>query len=120
MKVVIIGAGPAGVTVAETLRQYDTRSEIVMLSSEPYPPYSPPAMVAYFTTGRAVHLWKGRDFPERLNIDYRQGTEATGIDPQKREVYLDNGAALPDDRLGIASGGRLYAARLQEFHQRTD
>jgi len=115
MKVVIIGAGPAGVTVAETLRQYDTRSEIVMLSSEPYPPYSPPAMVAYFTTGQEVHLWKGRDFPERLDIDYRQGTKASGIDPQKREVHLADGGALRYDRLVIASGGRLYAARLEEF-----
>ena len=115
MKVVIIGAGPAGVTVAETLRQYDAGSEIVMLSSEPYPPYSPPAMVAYFTTGQEVHLWKGRDFPERLGIDYRQGTRALGIDLQKREVRLADGDTLSYDRLVIASGGRLYAARLEEF-----
>ena len=115
MKVVIIGAGPAGVTVAETLRQYDARSEIVMLSSEPYPPYSPPAMVAYFTSGQEVHLWKGRDFPEQLGIDYRQGTKASGIDLQKREVRLADGDTLSYDRLVIASGGRLYAARLEEF-----
>jgi 3-phenylpropionate/trans-cinnamate dioxygenase ferredoxin reductase subunit len=51
MKIVIIGAGPAGVTAAETLRLYDDESDIVMLSSEPYPPYSPPAMVEYFRSG---------------------------------------------------------------------
>ena len=47
MRVVIIGAGPAGVTVAETLRAYAAGRgpEIVMLTDEPYPPYSPPAMV---------------------------------------------------------------------------
>ena len=59
MKLLIIGAGPAGVTVAETLRQHDAKSSIVMLSNEPFPPYSPPAMLEYFKTGKEVHFWKG-------------------------------------------------------------
>jgi NAD(P)H-nitrite reductase large subunit len=115
MKIVIIGAGPAGVTAAETLRQYDDESDIVMLSSEPHPPYSPPAMVEYFKTGRAVHLWKGEDFPDRLGIDYRQGVEAVGVDAENQVVRLASGKIVPYDRLVIASGGRLYAAKLEEF-----
>jgi len=115
MRVVIIGAGPAGVTVAETLRQVDDQTDIVMLSSEPYPPYSPPAMVEYFKTGRPVHLWKGRDFPQRLGVDYRQGAEAIAVEPKTRAVHLADGETLSYDRLVIASGGRLYAAQLEEF-----
>lgn len=112
--IVIIGAGPAGVTVAETLRQHDDQSEIVMLSAEPYPPYSPPAMLEYFQTGREVHLWKGRDFPERLGLDYRAGAEVVGVQPDDKTVHLDDGEALSYDKLVIAAGGRLYAARLEE------
>ena len=115
MRVLIIGAGPAGVTVAETLRQHDDQSEIVMFSSEPHPPYSPPAMVEYFKTGREVHLWKGRDFPQRLGIDYRQGVEVAGVEPEKQTICLANGKTIRYDKLVIASGGRLYAARLEEF-----
>jgi NAD(P)H-nitrite reductase large subunit len=108
MRILIVGAGPAGVTVAETLRQHDELVEIVMLSHEPFPPYSPPAMLEYFVTGREVHLWRGRDFPERMDVDYRSGTEAVAIDPQAHHVELKGGATMTYDRLVIATGGRLY------------
>ena len=51
MKIVIVGAGPAGVSVVETVRAADRESEIVMFSDEPYTPYSPPAMADHFITG---------------------------------------------------------------------
>ena len=61
MRIIIVGAGPAGVTAAETLRAFDRAAEIVMLSAEPYPPYSPPAMADHFLTGSSAHLWRGED-----------------------------------------------------------
>jgi NAD(P)H-nitrite reductase large subunit len=109
MRILIVGAGPAGVTVAETLRRHDAQAEIVMLSSEPHPPYSPPAMLEYFVTGREVHLWRGRDFPERMNVGYRPGTTVVAIDPVARTAALHSGGSLTYDRLVIATGGRLYA-----------
>ena len=109
MRVVIIGAGPAGVTVAETLRQHDKTTEILMISGEPYPPYSPPAMLEYFTTGRDVHFWKGKDFPKVLNIDYLSGTKVEAIAPDKRGLRLAGGEFVSYDRLVLATGARLYA-----------
>ncbi len=109
MKVVIVGAGPAGVTVAETLRQHDAAAEILMLSAEPYPPYSPPAMLEHFSAGTDLHFWKGRDFPERLGIDYRPGTRVESIDPASHELRLDGGRIVTWDRLVLASGASLYA-----------
>jgi NAD(P)H-nitrite reductase large subunit len=109
MRIVIIGAGPAGVTVAETLRQHDRHSEIVMLTDEPYPPYSPPAMVEYFESGREVHFWRGQDFPERMGLDYRPGTRVKAVMPGEQTVGLADGKMFAYDRLVIATGGRLYA-----------
>ena len=109
MRVVIIGAGPAGVTVAETLRQHDRQSEIIMLTDEPDPPSSPPAMVEYFQTGRDVHFWRGQDFPERLGLDYRPSTRVTAVMPGAHAIRLSDGSTLSYDRLVIATGGRLYA-----------
>jgi NAD(P)H-nitrite reductase large subunit len=109
MRIVIIGAGPAGVSVAETLRQYDRSSEVVMLTDEPHPPYSPPAMVEYFRSGRQVHLWRGQDFPERMDLDYRPATRVAAVMPEERAIRLADGTTLTYDRLVIATGGRLYA-----------
>lgn len=109
MRIVIIGAGPAGVTVTETLRQCGNRSEIVMLTDEPYPPYSPPAMVAYFETGQQVHFWRGRDFAERMGLDYRPGTRVAAVMPEESAIRLEGGEILGYDRLVLATGGRLYA-----------
>ena len=56
MRIVIIGAGPAGVTAAETIRLYDHGSEILMLSAEPSLPYAPPAMADHFINNTDAHL----------------------------------------------------------------
>lgn len=109
MKIVIIGAGPAGITAAETLRQYNRKDDIVMLSSESFPPYAPPAMIEYFMTGREAHFWKGKDITDLLGLDYRLGTQAETLLPDQHVIRLDNGKTLDYDRLVIATGSRLYA-----------
>jgi NAD(P)H-nitrite reductase large subunit len=109
MKIVIIGAGPAGVTAAETFRAQDRQTELVMLSAEPFPPYSPPAMVEHFLTGSNVHMWRGDDWPERQGVDYRSGTTVTAIDSEAHNISTLDGETLTYDKLVIATGSRLYA-----------
>ena len=110
MKVVIIGSGPAGIVAAEAMRAADPRVELEMVTQEPYPPYSPPAMADHFLTGRSEPLfWKGRDVCERLDIAYRSPARVVAIDPAARQVDLHDGARLTYDALLIASGSRLHA-----------
>jgi nitrite reductase (NADH) large subunit len=107
--ILIIGAGPAGVSAVETLRAYDQHSAVIMLSAEPYLPYSPPAMVDHFLTGSEAHLWRGNDWPERMGVDYRSGVTVTAVDTEAHRVQLANNLALDYNRMVIATGGRLYA-----------
>jgi NAD(P)H-nitrite reductase large subunit len=110
MRILIVGAGPAGLTVAETLREHDTRSEITMLSSEPFPPYAPPAMADYFLTGREETLfWKGKNVCDELGVTYRMGVRVAAVAPEEHAVTLEAGERLSYDRLVLASGSRLYA-----------
>ena len=51
MKYVLIGAGPAGVRAAETLREEDPGASITLVSGEPGEPYARMA-IPYILTGR--------------------------------------------------------------------
>lgn len=109
MKTVIIGAGPAGVSVVETLRAHDRGTEIVMLNAEPSLPYSPPAMADHFLTGSKAHLWRDSDWLEQMALDYRKGVVVSGLQPDAHRLELQDGSLLDYDRLVVATGSRLYA-----------
>lgn len=109
MKIVIVGAGPAGVSVAETLRANNQATQIMMLSVEPYLPYSPPAMADHFTSGSNLHLWRSSDWLKQTGVDYRKGVTVTRIQPDAHRIQLEDGETIQYDRLVIATGSRLYA-----------
>lgn len=110
MTIVIVGTGPAGITAAETIRRHDPHAELVLVTSEHWPPYSPPAMADHFVTGDRKRLfWKGEDVAARLGAQELRGVHVTGVDPGRREVALEDGRSLRYDSLVLASGSRLHA-----------
>jgi len=107
MQHVILGAGPAGVIAAETLRKHAPPADtIVLIGDEPEAPYSRMA-IPYLLIGHigeaGTHLRHAPDHYARLRIELRRG-RAVRLDTTSRQVVLDDGSKVAYDRLLIATG----------------
>ncbi|HET9820600.1 MAG TPA: FAD-dependent oxidoreductase [Burkholderiaceae bacterium] len=107
MKHLILGAGPAGVIAAETIRKHAPHDEITIVGDEPEAPYSRMA-IPYLLMGRigeeGTHLRHGAGHFEALRVAVRRGVRAKALDTAARAVALDDGSTLAYDRLLIATG----------------
>ncbi len=103
---VILGAGPAGVIAAETIRKHAPLDAITMVGDEQEPPYSRMA-IPYLLMGnvgeRGTYLRKSLTHFDDLKIRMVHA-KATAVDSAARTVALDNGSSLVFDRLLIATG----------------
>ncbi len=106
MRHVILGAGPAGVIAAETIRKHAPADEIVIVGDEPEPPYSRMA-IPYLLMGQVgepgTHLRHDPQHYAKLRITLRHG-RAKEVDVDKRSITLGDGSALAFDTLLIATG----------------
>jgi NAD(P)H-nitrite reductase large subunit len=106
MKHVIVGAGPAGVVAAETLRKQAPADEILLVGDENEPPYSRMA-IPYFLIGDipdvGTHLRKTDDHYRRAGIGLVTG-RVCRLEPQARQIHFDDGRRLAYDRLLLATG----------------
>ena len=106
MRYLIIGAGPAGVTAAETLAKADPAGEVTLLNGEPEAPYARMA-IPYLLAGRiqeaGTRIRADLDHYSRLGIRLERGRART-VDAAARTVTLEDGRRLPYDRLLAATG----------------
>ena len=102
----ILGAGPAGVIAAETIRKHARGDSITLVGDEREPPYSRMA-IPYLLVGDigepGTYLRKQPEHFSRLRID-RVDAQARHVDIAARTVTLDDGQTLTFDRLLIATG----------------
>jgi len=106
MKHLILGAGPAGVIAAETIRKHAPADQITIVGDEPEAPYSRMA-IPYLLMGHigeaGTHLRHAGDHYQRLGITLQRG-RAVKLDTAARRVQLDDSRWLDYDRLLVATG----------------
>ena len=106
MQHVIIGAGPAGVIAAETLRKTDPSCSIKLIGDETEPPYSRMALPYYLIDDideAGTYLRKSDTHYEDLDIEIIRD-RAASVDPDAHTLELESGATVNFDKLLIATG----------------
>jgi 3-phenylpropionate/trans-cinnamate dioxygenase ferredoxin reductase subunit len=129
--VAIVGAGLAGATAAQTLRDEGFDGQVVLLGEEPHRPYERPPLSKEYLQGKSP-LDKVFVHPEgwyaEHEVDLRLGVTANALDLQARRLLTSEGDGVRYDSLLIATGstprrltlpgsdldGVLYLRRLED------
>lgn len=104
---VIVGASLAGASAAAQLRKEGFDGPVVLIGDEWERPYERPALSKEYLRGaseRDKAFVHGPDFYDEHAIDLRTSTQVAAIDPDIREVVLDDGERLGYERLLLATG----------------
>lgn len=87
-RIVIVGASPAGLRAAETLRDEGFEGSLTMIGDEPYEPYDRPPLSKSVLLGNASP--EHTELPRRRSggATWRLGVAATGLDMAAKRVLL--------------------------------
>jgi NADPH-dependent 2,4-dienoyl-CoA reductase/sulfur reductase-like enzyme len=102
--VVIVGASLAGLRAAQALRAGGHDGRVVVVGDEPHLPYTRPPLSKELLGGAQEAEHAALPCAD-LDVEWRLGTTATGLDLARREVLLD-AEPLPYAKLLIATGAR--------------
>ena len=103
----IVGASLAGLSAAETLRSGGYDGQVVVVGEEHLMPYDRPPLSKQILNGE----WEPeraflRDdaYHDKLDVEWKLGPRAAGLDLDARAVILDNGETVAFDGLVVATG----------------
>ncbi len=101
-RVVIVGAGMAGVQTAVALREQGWSGSVTLIGAEPHQPYDRPPLSKAVLLGNAEGSAFDVDF-EALGVELHLGREVTGVRPGAHEIDTPSGP-VPYDVLVVATG----------------
>ncbi len=101
-RVVIVGAGMAGVQTAVALREQGFDGPVTLIGAEPHQPYDRPPLSKAVLLGKAEGSAFEVDF-ESLGVELQLGREVTGLRAEEHELDTAQGP-VPYDILVLATG----------------
>lgn len=106
-RIVVIGAGHAGVELASSLRDTGFDGSLSLVSEDSDLPYQrPPLSKEYIKRPAAIPILKSESFYRDRDIVLMLGMRACSIDRHSRTVALSDGSTLEYEHLIFATGAR--------------
>jgi len=106
-KYLIVGNSTAAINAAEAIREEDKKGRIMLVSDEQYHTYSRP-LITYYLGNKVEEdniLYRPLSFYDDLNIRTFFGRTVIRLDPDKKQVTLDDQTKLQFEKLLLATGG---------------
>jgi len=104
--IVIVGAGQAGLQLADSVRRGGYDGELLLLGEEPNLPYQRPPLSKQYLTDELDEerlLFRPKNFYAKKNIDIRTNTAVDAINASEKLVTV-GGATIPYSGLGLTTG----------------
>ncbi len=105
---IIVGAGLAGSSAVEGIRELDKKGPILLLGSEKHLPYDRPPLTKKLWFGKKkvedIFLHK-QDFYGQNNVVLAAGVTARALDVKNKSVTDDKGRTYHYEKLLLATGG---------------
>jgi 3-phenylpropionate/trans-cinnamate dioxygenase ferredoxin reductase subunit len=106
-RIVIVGGGPAGLSVARAYRETGGHGRIILLTAEPYSPYRRPPLTKEYLRGEISRDELPIESPrwyEENGVELRTTTLVTELDRNRSVVETENGEEVPYDSLVLSTG----------------
>jgi 3-phenylpropionate/trans-cinnamate dioxygenase ferredoxin reductase subunit len=103
----IIGAGQAGVQIADSLRQEGFEGELLLIGSESHPPYQRPPLSKKWLIepgNRTALALRGAEALARRKITLKLEAQVEAIDRAAQQLHFVGGEKLHYSKLALATG----------------
>jgi 3-phenylpropionate/trans-cinnamate dioxygenase ferredoxin reductase subunit len=105
--ILIVGAGQAGVQIAESLRQEGYDGELLLIGTESHPPYQRPPLSKKWlieSGNRAALALRGAEALARRRISLKLEATVSAIDRAHAQVQFADGERVHYSKLALATG----------------